>query len=468
MTTNKTLLLANGTIITFNEEQFEGIQKIIKWLDNGIQPFFTLAGFAGTGKTTIVKKIIDDYLKVIAVSAPTHKAKKVISSMTGVEGVTLHALLGLRPDVDLADFNPNNPKFSPIAKAKLNDFSLVIVDEASMINQELFDLIKKELKYFDTKVLFIGDPAQIPPVGEPISPIFTLESMDIHWLTKVERQNQDNPLVEVHNTLRDNLIDPNGGLSLSPLININKNNCGYYIYNDKNAFRERLRTLYTSREAKENINFVKLIAWRNITIQQSNKIIRSLIYGKTPAFIEQNEILMCYRSISSANGKFNIIENSTDYRVIHVSKRKLNKKFGIFGYNVTLAEDDFIETKIFIVDTSDKNNLHNYAEMHDHLKQQGIANKKEWKKYYAFRRQNIIMQNISVYRDGRKRDKNEVIIKDMDYGYAITAHKSQGSTYKNVLILENDINLNQNIIERNQIKYVAITRPTNTATILIS
>ena len=54
------LQLPTGKIITFNAEQFEGIIKIKNWLKNG-QTFFTLAGYAGTGKSTMIKKILDGY-----------------------------------------------------------------------------------------------------------------------------------------------------------------------------------------------------------------------------------------------------------------------------------------------------------------------------------------------------------------------------------------------------------------------
>jgi len=53
----------------------------------------------------------------------------------------------------------------------------------------------------------------------------------------------------------------------------------------------------------------------------------------------------------------------------------------------------------------------------------------------------------------------------LDYGYAITGHKSQGSTYSHVFVMENDINDNWVLRERNQIKYVALTRPSLTATV---
>ena len=91
-------------------------------------------------------------------SAPTHKAKKVLMSTTNMNAQTLHSLLGLRPDVDLDNFNPNDPEFAPIAVPKITDYDLVIIDESSMINEDLYNIIVDETKNTQTKVLFMGDP----------------------------------------------------------------------------------------------------------------------------------------------------------------------------------------------------------------------------------------------------------------------------------------------------------------------
>ena len=104
--------------------------------------------------------------------------------------------------------------------------------------------------------------------------------------------------------------------------------------------------------------------------------------------------------------------------------------------------------------------------MHDFFRDMGKENKKMWTKYYDFRRANILMKTIDKYKNGQYRSTPDVIVKDLDYGYAITGHKSQGSTYSHVFVMENDINENWVLKERNQIKYVALTRPSLTATVL--
>lgn len=463
------LMLTTGKVITFNDEQYIGVNKIRGWVKKPDIKFFTLAGYAGTGKSTCIKKIIDEYRGSIVVSAPTHKAKKVIMNTTGMEAKTLHALLGLRPDVDLDEFNPNDPKFNPIAEPKIGDYDLVIIDEASMINLELFNMIREKTKDIETKVLFMGDPAQIPPVGEKESVIFTQSDIEIYWLTIIERQNDTNPLITVYDALRNHLNDPYGGFIRKT--EVNELGEGVIFLTDKDEFRKAILEKYRSEEFKTNTDFAKVIAWRNITVQGANKVIRNEMFGKHTDIIEVGDILMGYRSVRSTNSQYNIIENSGDYRVMSKSELQENK-YHIMGYPVRLREDlahgKFKFKDIFIVDFSDHENLHKYAEQHDFYRDIGKNNKEfgSWTQYYNFRRQNILMKKITKYKNGAPRSKYDIIAKDMDYGMAITAHKAQGSTYTHVFVMENDINMNWLIKERNQLKYTSLTRPTTSATVL--
>lgn len=465
---DKTLMLANGKIINFTDEQYGCVNHIRKWLESQ-NKFFTLSGYAGTGKTSIIKKIIDEYRRSLVVSAPTHKAKKVVMSTTGCDGETLHALLGLRPDLNLDDFNPNDPKFSQIASPKIQNYRLIIIDEASMINEELYDLINKELDLFEnTKVLFMGDPAQIPPIGEKLSIVFNPESNinDTYHLSKVMRQADGNPLFEIYDNLRNNIDDKYGGFLRRT--KLNSNGEGVIFTKNNKKFRDKLFEHFTSPEVKDNIDYVKLIAWRNITVMGSNKIIRRGIYGEKPDFIEVGDILMGYRSIRAVRQYFNIIDNSADYRIIRIGDYYKNK-YDLWCYKVTLEEKNLNETtykKVNIIDIRDEKNIHDYGEIHDTLKLMAKADKSKWNDYYEFRRENLLMRTIDKFRDGYSRVHDEIIAKDLDYGYAITGHKSQGSTYQHVMVLEDDISLNPKIKESNQIKYVALTRPTTTATIL--
>ena len=461
------LKLPSGKIITFNAEQFDGLNKMNHWLKNDGN-IFTLAGFAGTGKSTIVKKILDTYHRGVVVSAPTHKAKKVIMNTTGRDGTTLQALLGLRPDLDLDNFNPNDPKFNPIAIPKITDYNFIIIDEASMINKELYDMILELTSNSRTKILFTGDPAQIPPVGERASAVFNQDQTKLfHQLTKIERQNDTNPLAFIYDALRNNLTSIDGGFKrISKMNDIGE---GVIFTVNKRKFRTAVLDKYSSDEFKKDTDFAKVIAWKNDTVMASNGVIRKELLGEDTDIVEEGDLLMAYRSVSAENQRYNIIENSADYRVVRKDNLEENA-YGIKGFPVQLREDlskgRFKHENVFIIDANDHDNLHLYGEMHDFFRDMGKSNKKNWKKYYEFRRSNILMKKIDKYRNGLYRPDSEIIAKDIDYGYAITCHKAQGSTYSHVFVMENDINLNWQMKERNQIKYVALTRPELTATVL--
>jgi ATP-dependent exoDNAse (exonuclease V) alpha subunit len=460
------LLLPNGKLITFNAEQYEGIKKIRIWLKNN-QTFFTLMGFSGSGKSSILKKILDEYNFGAIVSAPTHKARKVIENLTDVEGKTLHSLLGLRPDISIDSYNPNDPQFSPIAIPLITNYRLIVVDECSMINFELFNLIKEKVDGSRTKILFVGDPAQIPPVGEKTSPVFVHENVEKHLLTKVERQNNDNPLMSVYDDLRNNLEKHDGGFIRKTAIN--SLNEGVIFTVDKGVFRDRVIDMFKSNEFKKDSDYYKGIAWRNKTVMDSNKIIRTAIFGDNADIVEMNDLVMGYRTITNERQYYNIIENSADYHIVSKSAIEENK-YGIKGFNVKIREDlskkRFKYDDVFIVNSNDFENLHNYAEQHDMYRDMAKSNKKLWSKYYEFRRNNLIMVSIDKFRNGMYRSTYDTISKDLDYSYFITAHKAQGSTYQNVAVIESDISMNRNIYEKNQILYVAMSRPEKTCLIL--
>ena len=145
------------------EDQELALKKMLEW---STSPFntvhdllYTLDGAAGTGKTTIVKQFLNN-LKVdkrkIAVTAPTHKAKKVIQAATGFPSQTIQKLLGLRPDINLDGFNPNRPVFNPIAEDEIQYYTYVVIDESSMFNQEAFKLICELAFKYKVRIIFMG------------------------------------------------------------------------------------------------------------------------------------------------------------------------------------------------------------------------------------------------------------------------------------------------------------------------
>ncbi|QEO57663.1 ATP-dependent DNA helicase [Francisella marina] len=452
------LYLPNGQKIILNQQQIEAI-RLIKEFIASRESYFLLSGFAGTGKTTVVKKILDEYPKRAIVSAPTRKANAVISQSTTRQGYTVHSLLGLQPDINLADFNPNEPVFGQINKASIKNYDLIIIDEASMINKSLFELIDSEItKSLSSKVIFLGDKAQIPPVGDQVSPIFQLENRC--ELTQLMRQADSNPLVELSQQLRDVSEELPYFLNKKETV-LNKENEGVLFVKSNDEFREQIKKVFGSSYAKTDLNYAKLIAWRNKTVMLANRIIRDLVFGEGADLIEKGDVLIGYRAIKANSKESFLINNCVDYKVVEVSKKQKNMN-GLMGYSVKVHEKakiykGFDEKSIFIIDSDDTCNLNQYAEIHDNLLEIARSDRM-WSTYYEFRKNNLLMIDVERYFDGSLRPKNSIIKKDLDYGFAVTAHKAQGSTYKKVFVLLKDISLNKNFIERNQILYVAMTR----------
>ncbi|AEE26944.1 ATP-dependent DNA helicase [Francisella hispaniensis] len=458
LSSEKIIYLPNGQKIILNQQQLEAVKQIKKFLKSE-DYYFLLSGFAGTGKTTVVKKILDEYPKKAIVSAPTRKANAVISQVTATQGYTIHSLLGLQPDINLEDFNPNDPVFGQIKKATIRNYNLIIIDEASMINTALFELIDYEInKSLVTKVIFLGDQAQIPPVGDQLSPIFELENN--YQLTQLMRQASNNPLVPLSQQLRQtNHKLPDFLIKKQTLLSEAAE--GIIFVHSNEEFREQLIEVFGSSYARTDPNYAKLIAWRNKTVMQSNRIIRDLVFGCDVSLVEKGDVLTGYRAIKANSKEAFVINNCIDYKVIDVSERQKNAN-GLYGYTVSILEKakifkGFDQKDIFVIDSQDENNLYDYAEIHDSLLEIARSDKL-WNTYYEFRKNNLLLIDINSYRDGRPRSKNNLIKKDLDYGFAVTAHKAQGSTYSKVFVLLKDIQLNTNISERNQILYVAMTR----------
>ncbi|MEB3308770.1 MAG: AAA family ATPase, partial [Snowella sp.] len=157
--------------------------------------YFKLTGYAGTGKSFVSSYFIGYLVEIkirFCVAAPTHKAVKNLVEMLTQMGLvreqhyqayTLAQLLGLQPEID---YERGKEVFTNQKPASLKDFDLCIIDEFSMISQDTFEQIGAEIRKAPTKVIFVGDPAQLPPVKESLSPVAQVE-MPTATLTEVVR-----------------------------------------------------------------------------------------------------------------------------------------------------------------------------------------------------------------------------------------------------------------------------------------
>ena len=149
--------------VKLTDDQDRAISGLLEFLN---KPFDAndmsraLIGAAGVGKTFVVKYLIHESgysSSVVGLAAPTHKAARVLREATGIKATTVQSDLGLRLNIDVDNFDINNPPFDPLAEKKIQGYKLYIVDEASMIGRNLKTLIERECKINKCKIIYVGE-----------------------------------------------------------------------------------------------------------------------------------------------------------------------------------------------------------------------------------------------------------------------------------------------------------------------
>ncbi|MBC6429675.1 AAA family ATPase [Nostoc sp. HG1] len=277
-------------------DQMQAFDLIHDWYSSNPDMPFVLRGYAGTGKTFLVQRVIQSFqncfktqdseknkkvaLKV-ALCAPTHKARHVLDAMAQQAGLTvhistLHSLLHVMPGGEYDENGKQQLKPNTYSREPYyHEFDLVIVDEASMLGQELFKLIPSRVP-----TIFMGDPAQLPPIEDNVdsSPIFQLPlGME---LTQVMRY--EGAIATYVTALRQNL-NSQFPPRLQSEGNIEKMQFDNWIAAAIDAYK-------FSRSS------AKILAWTNNQVNNLNQQIRAALYpGAEP--IEIGEILFAKEPI---------------------------------------------------------------------------------------------------------------------------------------------------------------------------
>lgn len=425
---------------------------------------YLLEGHAGSGKTTILKMYIDILRRKkipFTLCAPTHRAKMVLQDRTKCLAFTLHSLLSMKPNIDIFNLDLAYLKFKSGGSKEFPTNGVVICDEASMINDELYDLILQYAKLTKTKIVFVGDKAQLQAVGDKkISKVFDVKNKGI--LTEIHRQDKDNDIFGVLNYLRANPI------------------YDWTLYNDLDSVKiidspqEYLKIVVEeSKEMikREDVNYCKVLAFRNVNVQGINKHIRNHLFENVNQF-NIGEILTGYDNFEYNNYTF---YNSSDYVVVDVHDKELMiPNFGskMKGYNVKLFDPIFnLTANVFVVSIykNDMNELKRLTQFIERVRQEAIIlkqnnryyqSKNAWKVYFKTINSFAIMKNLLL--DGRIIKK-----KTFDWGYSSTIHKVQGVTLDNVYIDMSDVLRCKDREQLRQLQYVSMSRTTNKVNLFI-
>jgi len=208
----------------------------------------------------------------------------------------------------------------------------------------------------------------------------------------------------------------------------------------------------------DNKNFVRYIAWTNDSVKGYNQFIRKdFLKADKPLIV--NESLLSYSSMPTENGLDYTIVNSEDYFVNSIEE--FNDTLGIKVWRTKLTETDSDRNTIVKIVVPEEENYKLYLAQRENLLNTAKLKKgKAWRAFYGFRDSYCLLHDLFL--SGQKADK-----KNIDYGYGITIHKSQGSTFDNVIINGKDINKNPNEFERKRLWYVALSRASKKAYIIL-
>ncbi len=464
-------------ISNFTKDQAKAYEGLLEFINSPYDEKnfkVALTGAAGTGKTYLVKALLLNSKKsfsVVGLAAPTHKAVRVLGNSIGLKGININTLqsdLGLRLNFDVEKFDINNPPFDPKGKIKIGNYQIYIVDEASMINRGLCMFLEKTCKSNKTKLIYIGDESQLSPVGERYSSAF--KGLPVFRLFEIVRQGEDNPISYLLNLLRYDVEHKTYNFLNYIVKNPSKFNSdytkGYQVCNTE-MFNQFVYNNFNDEELTRNVDYTKVIGYTNKCVTYWNKIIRSsIIEDANKSILGKNDLIISYVTLVN---NFNecIIKNSEEY-IINDIVNYVHPQYELKGFMVkfTAIHGGAVTKPLFIVDHSDKFTILKYVQISKNLIEQAKAAKKtyrsqSWKNYYEFKESCLLLTNII--------NQNKVIefSRDIDYGFALTSHKSQGSTFDTVLVDVNDIvydkngNVYTDCEDVNRRLYVACSRARN-------
>jgi exodeoxyribonuclease-5 len=319
---------------------------------------------------------------------------------------------------------------------------VVVVDECSMLDSELMTHIDRHLGH--VFVLYVGDPAQLPPVNEKESLSFQTASKS--HLSSIVRQAADNPVIKAAHVIRSS---QGGPLDMSWVKRENAKPMGVYIPNG--GTDDWMKKAFTSDEFQKDNDTFRYLCWTNERVAQINTKVRRWIYGETvePFAIGENALIRApifspinpRRPTEDRKILFNTNEEAP---VLAIQRGHIGHRFeatetldsweaDIPAWQVTLLHSDGSKVPVTI-----PQDYADFDAVNSRLVSEAKTEPKRWGHRHDFAQDVARLQSV----------------------YALTTHNSQGSTFRNVFVDVGDIKrrARTNVLETQQMLYVAATR----------
>jgi len=418
-----------------SHDQEKAWNQIATGIAQGL-PEIALSGPAGTGKSFLTTALVEALRKhdyPVHLTATTNKAARVLADMGGDEAGTIHSLLGLQPEAD-ADLGrvvlrqKNKPKVRPN--------SIIVVDEASMVQEDLLWRIRAAADKHQSTILYVGDAYQLPPVFESEAPVFRLVEHQCH-LTTIHRQALENPIIYVANGFRT-------ALDTGEFPTISEQGKGIHVLSNEAFDSKILECFDTSKDCR-------VLTWTNKAARGYNDLVRNHLYDRPAKPVLQGEILV----VNSAVERDRKLIFGTDetIQVVDVAPDTIDT---IDGYAVTAKSQTAVDT-VFV-----PHNWADAAQMMTGLAK--AANALEREKKSKMKQGVPVPKSLEEDRRRAWRHffKAQNMFADVRPPFASTVHKGQGSTYETVFVDLDDIGRNNKDHEIARLVYVALTRASET------
>lgn len=451
----------------FEEELTADQQKCIAALDGFLaddtQRVFLLKGYAGTGKTFLAGGLTEFLLaqgRMFSLAAPTGRAAKVIAKKTGQPARTIHSLIYDYSDMSeqTEDDDDGSATFKMIAKVRNNDDpvdAVAIIDEASLVSNvysesEFFrsgsgHLLRDLIEHLGSthsgnarKIIFIGDPAQLPPVGMSTSPAldagylretFGLDAAS-YELTEIVRQKADSAVIRNVMPLRE-------GVTSGRFSSLTFSFDDDVIQLPKDSVTPLYMKIREGRGPQAPI----IVTHSNTEAANFNRAIRTILFPGKASVAAGDSVIVAANGFCGphyvANGeilRIDSVETTVERRSVQLLQ-KLGNSDVSEPINVAL---NFREV-IVAVPQSEGDDLVLKAKILDdflHGDDASLASTQQRALYVDFLRRH---KHID-----RKKDRDAFLLAlrsdpyfnalRLRFGYAITCHKAQGGEWSHVII----------------------------------
>ncbi len=462
------------------KEQLAALEMLERFMDSD-RVAFVLLGAAGTGKTTMIRYLADRAAqrhRNACVLAPTGRAARVAGQRTGLEARTVHSHLYSFLDLETDNENVESSLTMVFGLRPNNAPSgtLYIVDEASMLSDRedkdgflrfgsgrlLADLVHFAALHDREQghqVVFVGDPAQLPPVGSPNSPALSIDALSNRYgveaesleLTDVLRQQAGSGILTTAHRIRGQIgAEVYSGLFLDEE------------EDDVEATPpERAVPTYLQKAKEGGLDAVILIARTNLEVAELNASVRRELFGLVPVLVENDRLMIVQ------NNQLYHLFNGDFVDVVFVSgqveRRSPLKGVSLAWRTVVVREaHSSREVTAFLLGdliTSDAGNL---------TPEQSQALLVDFRQRHP-----NLKPKMPAFRDALQNDPYVNALRTRQ-GYALTCHKAQGGEWPTAIVVfdgrekgwanENYFRWVYTAITRTQRTLVAVRPPRHTPT----